>query len=508
METSWRGTVRALLRSPLPPFLALSLFLLVVHEPWRDEAQPWLIVRDAPHLFFEMDSEGTPALWYALLLPLVELGLPFTAARVLHVALAAVALSVFLLHAPFGRAAKWIFAFGYFVAYEYNAVTRSYVLVLLLLFLLAAFHRERNGRPLRHGLVLFLLANATAHGAILALIFAGAWGLESLFRRPFPWRAMVGAALGVLGAGLAVLQMLPREDVALWRTYSNREWAEPHLVEAARGLLHALLPVPQLQEWTWGATWLDATLSGREILALGVVVYALSWAAFLHRPRVLLLWAGGSLALMGVYYLKHGVSGQLRHHGILFALFVFCLWLARVEPGPRPPRPWRALGAAALALLLVVHAAATVPAVLKDAREPFSGGPGAAAWLRGEGPPPEGTLLAAYPSFIAASVLVHVEDLYRTAYVPQTDQHLSYVRWTHEDAAGFHMDHEALVARVDAEAQRTGAQRVVLLLTFPMSAPWFDDRYALAYSEGSVSPGDATYVYISTCPCGTQSAAS
>lgn len=501
MEVSWRSTAAALARSPFLLFLGLSLFLLVVHEPWRDEAQPWLIVRDAKTVFSEMDSEGTPALWYVLQLPLVKLGLPFLSARILHVALAACAMAVFLLHAPFRWPVKWLAPFGYFVAYEYNAVTRSYVLVLLLLALLAALHRERHDRPLRHGLLLFLLGNVTAHGTLLALVLAGEWGLDALLKRRLSWQVAAGGALAVVGAGLAVLQVLPAPDIATWRTASNAEWAQRHFAEAARGVLHAFLPWPA-PEWWWGGTVWDSPEMDAWRLRLGLVAYLAATLAFLHRPRVLLVWVGGSLALLSVYYLKTGVSGQIRHHGLLFLLLLYCLWVARVEPGWTPPRAWRRLGSVALVAMLVVHVVATAPAVGKDAREPFSGGPGVAAYIREQGWTENDTLLAVYPSFIAAPALVHLEGSFQKAYVPQVDAYESYVRWTPEDAAGFGLGVEEIARRAEAEAARTGAERVALLLSFPMSAPWFDARYEPRFAMGSLSPGDGAYLYSAPCPCG------
>jgi hypothetical protein len=504
METSWgraKGVLGALARSPFLLFLALSLFLLVVHEPWRDEAQPWLIVRDAPTVFSEMDSEGTPALWYVLQLPLVKLGLPFLSARILHVAFAAAALAVFLLHAPFRWPVKWLLPFGYYVAYEYNAITRSYVLVFLLLVLLATFHRERFARPLRHGLLLLLLANVTAHGTLLAVVLGAEWGLSALLQRRVTWQVAAGGALAVAGAGLAVLQVLPAPDIASWRTWTNDEWAQRHFVEAARGVLHAFAPYPP-GDWWWGGMHLDGPEFDDKRLGLGIAAYLAATAAFLHRPRVLLVWTAGSLALLGVYYLKTGVSGQLRHHGLLFLFLLYCLWVARLDAGPTPPRAWRRLGSVALVAMLVIHVTATVPAVAHDAREDFSGGPGAAAFLRGKGWTETDTLLAVYPSFIAAPALVHLDGAFTKAYVPQTDSYQSYIRWTHEDAAGFGMGVDEIIRRAEAEAARTGAARVVLLLSFPMGGPGFDGRYELGFHSGSISPGDGAYVYSAPCPCG------
>src|SRR5687767_4797692 len=101
-----RETFRALATSPAPVFLALALFLFAVHEPWRDEAQPWLVARDAPNMLEELDSETHPPLWYLLVFPLAKAGLPFVTLRILHLGIAFVALCLFVLHAPFSRAEK------------------------------------------------------------------------------------------------------------------------------------------------------------------------------------------------------------------------------------------------------------------------------------------------------------------------------------------------------------------------------------------------------------------
>src|SRR5439155_1345157 len=60
------------------------------HEPWRDEADPWLLARDASFstFFHRMGLSGTPGLWHTLLVPLARSGLPYGSQAVLHVAIA------------------------------------------------------------------------------------------------------------------------------------------------------------------------------------------------------------------------------------------------------------------------------------------------------------------------------------------------------------------------------------------------------------------------------------
>ena len=52
-------------------FVVLAVFVGGVHEPWADEAQAWLIARDATlyDLLFELPSgELNPSLWHLLLI--------------------------------------------------------------------------------------------------------------------------------------------------------------------------------------------------------------------------------------------------------------------------------------------------------------------------------------------------------------------------------------------------------------------------------------------------------
>jgi len=59
-------------------YLFITLYAVLNHEPWRDEAQSWLIARDANFfdIFKLLPFEKAPALWYLILLPLAKSGMP------------------------------------------------------------------------------------------------------------------------------------------------------------------------------------------------------------------------------------------------------------------------------------------------------------------------------------------------------------------------------------------------------------------------------------------------
>src|SRR5204863_9303328 len=124
----------------IPP-IALAVYAIGVaiielhHEPWRDEADCWLLARDAGFatFFHRMGLSGTPGLWHLLLVPFARLGLPYATQAVLHVAIAVAAAAVVLWRAPLPLGTRVLLVFSYYLAYEYAVIVRSYALSALLL---------------------------------------------------------------------------------------------------------------------------------------------------------------------------------------------------------------------------------------------------------------------------------------------------------------------------------------------------------------------------------------
>ena len=59
-------------------YVPITAYVSFHHEPWRDEADPWLVARDAtcPEFCRIPGHVGSPVLWHVLLLPLSRGGLP------------------------------------------------------------------------------------------------------------------------------------------------------------------------------------------------------------------------------------------------------------------------------------------------------------------------------------------------------------------------------------------------------------------------------------------------
>src|SRR4030043_632381 len=151
-------------------YSAINIVLLLHHEPWEDEAHTWLVARDLNiiSIFKQMAYDGTPALWYMLLVPFAKAGLPYISEFILHLVFAVAAMAIFVFYAPFSKVTKVLFIFSYYMAYEYSIIARSYGLSVFLIFLIAALYAKRFEYPLWYAFLIFLLFNTNAHSFSVA----------------------------------------------------------------------------------------------------------------------------------------------------------------------------------------------------------------------------------------------------------------------------------------------------------------------------------------------------
>jgi len=323
-------------------FVALGIFLVAHHEPWRDEADAWLIARDAPvaDLFLRGGYVGSPALWYLLLVPFAKLGLPYATLGFVNLVIACAAVGLLLIAAPFPLWQRALVAFSYLFSYEYTVVARSYALSVLFLFVLAAMHDRRDQRPRTYGLLTALLFNTNVHGMALAapiLAIRGWEALRSESRRGLAsWQGLAIAAAGGL---LAAATIVPHPDGQLQGLSRAAGWRW-----VATSLAGALFP-----------SQVDRTLVMEQPPPhlLVTVLAALIWIAIatrlLRRPQTLAFLVASSALLWALFALKY--PGGLRHWGFLLLAILYALWITALEahresassPVPAPPvRDWRA----------------------------------------------------------------------------------------------------------------------------------------------------------------------
>jgi hypothetical protein len=385
--------------APLYHFYSYTLLLglgISHHEPWFDEAQAWLLARDSTPLDLmnrHLRYEGSPGLWHFILSLFAKSGLPYSSLSLVAAAFALTGLILFLCKAPFPLWIKGMFPFSYFVLYQYGIVARSYVLLTPLFFGLAVLYPKRRAHPYSYALLLGLLAHVSLHGLIVAFSLALMEGVNlirdgrNLSRAQTKTFLLAGAGLFVIGIFAAWQIRFPPDHMAVHpKTVYNPLFA---LKFTARFLNNA---------WT-------------EYGPLSSLVFALSLWHF-ARTRVLALFI---LPLLLLGHLLAFVYSSPWHEGILFLLWIFCLWISLQKPRELRAKsePWVLV---ALASVLIVQMKWAFVAYSNDYRSPYSAAWAVASYLKYEARP-RATLYAS--GFSSIAILPYFDENIFTNYQPR-----------------------------------------------------------------------------------------
>lgn len=233
----------------LTVWFALNLVLLCLHEPWRDEAEAFMIAREygLGEIWRQLSSEGQPLLWFLILLVPAKLGVPFRLAGLISLFVCAAAAARFLRVSPLPKPLTWIILFSPLFTYYNPVISRSYCIALLLCVHLIGIRRSRRPRPVALGVaaaLLFqthLMLSGVALGCTLELLAGCIAGrakrrlppdspgdLPGLMRRPADRQYLAGFLIALSGLILLILEMLPTfhvliESVQYRQLYSFRE---------------------------------------------------------------------------------------------------------------------------------------------------------------------------------------------------------------------------------------------------------------------------------------------
>ncbi len=142
-------------------FTVLSLIILYYHEPWRDEAQAWLIARDLNiiGIFKQMVYEGHPCLWHLILFPFAKLGMPYSCMRLISWFIMWITALLILKKSPFNIVSNVLIIFSTPFLYTYSSIARSYCLIPLAIVLIAINYEKRHDKPLKYISSLLLLSS-------------------------------------------------------------------------------------------------------------------------------------------------------------------------------------------------------------------------------------------------------------------------------------------------------------------------------------------------------------
>ncbi|MFN3875125.1 MAG: hypothetical protein ACK4L7_04345 [Flavobacteriales bacterium] len=429
-----RGEVAVLLA-----YLIAAALLTLWHEPWRDEYQALMLVRDSgslSELALNSRYEGHPLGWFAILWALKPLGHDVRMAQAAHLAIISIAVAIVLWRAPLPLWQRAAVVFGYFFLYEYAVLFRNYAPSIALLAAICAL-LAAGGRWsfLWAGLLAALLPQFSAHSAFLLAGVGVAVG----------WRWTEGHR-PVRGATLAFIVLLIAASTAHSYLHMRQpsdagyftEWnlSKVRLLRAVAYSWDAFFPIPSPEVAFWGKNILNGLLGGLDynlVVVLktlpAIAVWLFAIAALRGSKHALALFLTVSVLAIALGTTKY--IGHIRHQGFVYMAFLAALWLRAAWPSPVPAllrnrhldqlAAWRRpfIGALLGAQLVGAGVAAWF-----EARHDFSAAGRVAQYLRDRGL--EQRFIVAERDYCTSTV---AGELNRPLYYASSGRRSTYVRW-------------------------------------------------------------------------------
>ena len=463
---------------------ALGLVRLLTHEMWRDELQAWMIARGSEtplQLISNMRYEGHPSLWAFSLFVVSSVTDSPIGMQLLNLAIGTATAFILFAFAPFPRWVTVSIAFGYFVAYEYGTLSRSYGLGILFIFAFCAlFARARRGRALSLGITLGMLASTSVYG-VLAAAGLGAGALwDGWIHRPGPGpgrRRRVAALAALAACGMLGTAYLVRQPPDAGFRIRPRTSIDPSVgLVAAGSVWRGLVPIPPPERQFWNRDVLERLPVVRA--AAGIMMFATVLFAVRRSPAALLTFGVGGTGLLVFSYLIY--EGGIRHHGHYFVLMTAGSWM-----GATTPRPTLTGRGPLLAGLAVIQLATGAFASVMDVRLTFSGSRNAASYIRAHYPPD--TPIVVDPELHGVPVAAWLE---RNVYFAQSERYGGFVVWNNRQQPP---DLDRAVAAADRLS--VAANRDVLLVTTHQRVPPPRFRH-VGHFEGAIVKEETYEVYL------------
>ena len=452
----------------------VGMVVILRHEMWRDELQAWRIATGSHSLSELLENaryEGHPLLWYLCLYVLSRFSNDPVLMQVFHIGLGVAAIFVICRYAPFTRWQKGCLVFGYFFFYEYLIVSRNYALGVLALVSFCAIRTNWPDRMLTCAVVLAIMINTSAFGAIIALA-CGGWLLLESFRCsdrvPLMSRAGVVLILG-LGLAAAMMQSAPPPDNSPRMLGWNATVLIEPLERTVSAIWKAYVPLPLTLPHFWNTNLLDeiptlrlgrTVLGTQDIQTILSVVLLVSAALMLRRtPSVMLLYVVATSGLLLFMHFK--VNHGIRHTGHLFLVLLTCLWLSFSQQQFSTLVTRRSVVTMGLTLLFASHALAGGLAAAIDLVLPFSAGKETAEFIQRRGYADSTMVGSKY--FIVSTVANYLD---RPMYYAETGQFGTFSRWKAQRTAIAPAD----LVRTAREKARLNRKDIVMVVSYDLGA--------------------------------------
>ena len=312
-------------------FSSLGFIGILNHSMWRDELNPWLIVRDSQSLadlIANIHYEGHPVLWYFCLAILQRISQNPVIMQLFHLTIAIGAVSLFCLYSPFTYRQKFLFTFGFFPFHEYLLISRNYAFSLLFIFAICTIFPSRKKTYIYLAILLGLLANSSAYAlfisfavclTLLVELCCDSQQRHQYFTHSQKYDLFVSIAIILSALLLSVYIISPPGDSYLHGGLNNgwvKELDLRHLLRSIGRLFGSyFLIIPTHKRW------LDLIACS----LIAVFVATLTIIKLSKKPIALFFYIIANTIILSFTYLRF--PGSPRHFGHFYLVLIAGLWL-------------------------------------------------------------------------------------------------------------------------------------------------------------------------------------
>ena len=139
----------------------INLWLMLKHEPWRDEIHAWLMAKELsiPELIVKSRFDGHPILWHLILMPFAKLNFPIITLNIISYVIILISAWIFLFKINLSLFFKAIVVFTVPFTYVFSAISRNYCLIVLLFMFITVLYDKKQSKPILYSVLIALLVH-------------------------------------------------------------------------------------------------------------------------------------------------------------------------------------------------------------------------------------------------------------------------------------------------------------------------------------------------------------
>jgi hypothetical protein len=309
-------------------YFVVSLVGILHHEFFIDEAHHWLLARDShsiSELFANTRIEGHPLLWSFLLYGITRFTSDPFWMQFLHILISTSVVFLFLRKAPFSWFFKILFIFGYFILFEYNLISRNYMLGVLFVFLACSVFQDRQRNFTL--LCVFLAFAANTHLMFSVIAFAVFMTLllenvmaRQLFKKDF----VIGYLIFALGITSIVLQIQYTDSDWLLEPIRQMPLSE-RIVKGVASLFKGWINIPDFRTmYFWNSNYIVNAFRPLATV-LVVLIYILPLLLFFKNRKTIFFVYAALIGTQVFFFMTQRAA--TRFQGITFIIFITALWM-------------------------------------------------------------------------------------------------------------------------------------------------------------------------------------